>query len=129
MLALTVTAFVIGFTLRWTAVLVACLPILIKASITDVSLITPFHGWFALLCRVFWYVIHVPSFNCTTNRRIASLNYFCCNYFSRDLFGGDYSHVYSKATSLAREAIYELLLRLARQLSNLNPVCICTEQT
>jgi len=36
---------------------------------------------------------------------MASLNYFCCNYFSRGLIGGHYSHVYSKATSLAREAI------------------------
>ncbi|KAK7376713.1 hypothetical protein VNO80_02127 [Phaseolus coccineus] len=61
--ALTVTAFVIGFTLSWklTAVVVACLPLLIGASITE-------------------------------------------QLFLKG-FGGDYSHAYSKATSLAREAI------------------------
>ncbi|CAJ1972553.1 unnamed protein product [Sphenostylis stenocarpa] len=61
--ALTVTAFVIGFTLSWklTAVVVACLPLLIGASITE-------------------------------------------QLFLKG-FGGDYNHAYSKATSLAREAI------------------------
>lgn len=61
--ALTVTAFVIAFTLSWklTAVVVACLPLLIGASITE-------------------------------------------QLFLKG-FGGDYSHAYSKATSLAREAI------------------------
>ncbi|XP_020207666.1 ABC transporter B family member 13 [Cajanus cajan] len=61
--ALTVTAFVIAFTLCWklTAVVVACLPLLIGASITE-------------------------------------------QLFLKG-FGGDYVHTYSKATSLAREAI------------------------
>lgn len=49
--ALTVTAFVIGFTLSWklTAVVVACLPLLIGASITEVNLINPLHLPFSLL--------------------------------------------------------------------------------
>ncbi|KAK7382939.1 hypothetical protein VNO78_28603 [Psophocarpus tetragonolobus] len=61
--ALTVTAFVIAFTLSWklAAVVVACLPLLIGASITE-------------------------------------------QLFLKG-FGGDYVHAYSKATSLAREAI------------------------
>ncbi|KAL2319184.1 hypothetical protein Fmac_033060 [Flemingia macrophylla] len=61
--ALTVTAFVIAFTLSWklTAVVVACLPLLIGASITE-------------------------------------------QLFLKG-FGGDYVQAYSKATSLAREAI------------------------
>ncbi|XP_054817439.1 ABC transporter B family member 13-like isoform X2 [Prosopis cineraria] len=61
--ALTVTAFVIAFTLSWrlTAVVVSCLPLLIGASITE-------------------------------------------QLFLKG-FGGDYSASYSRATSLAREAI------------------------
>ncbi|XP_057424427.1 ABC transporter B family member 13-like [Lotus japonicus] len=61
--ALTVTAFVIAFTLSWklTAVVAACLPLLIGASITE-------------------------------------------QLFLKG-FGGDYSRAYTRATSLAREAI------------------------
>ncbi|KAK4275085.1 hypothetical protein QN277_018224 [Acacia crassicarpa] len=61
--ALTVTAFAIAFTLSWklTAVVAACLPLLIGASITE-------------------------------------------QLFLKG-FGGDYSAAYSRATSLAREAI------------------------
>ncbi|OIW21800.1 hypothetical protein TanjilG_10976 [Lupinus angustifolius] len=61
--ALTVTAFAIAFTLSWklTSVVVACLPLLIGASITE-------------------------------------------QLFLKG-FGGDYSHAYSRATSLAGEAI------------------------
>ncbi|CAJ2675776.1 unnamed protein product [Trifolium pratense] len=61
--ALTLTAFIIAFTLSWklTLVVVACLTLLIGASITE-------------------------------------------QLFLKG-FGGDYSHAYSKSTSLAREAI------------------------
>ncbi|KAI4316955.1 hypothetical protein L6164_024877 [Bauhinia variegata] len=61
--SLTVTAFVIAFTLSWklTAVVVACLPLLVGASITE-------------------------------------------QLFLKG-FGGNYSHAYSRATCVAREAI------------------------
>ena len=41
---------------------------------------------------------------CTTNRRIAKFKLFLQQLFLKG-FGGDYNHAYSKATSLAREAI------------------------
>jgi len=41
---------------------------------------------------------------CTTTRRIAKFILFFLQLFLKG-YGGDYSHVYSKATSLAREAI------------------------
>ncbi|KAL1311985.1 hypothetical protein HN51_038637 [Arachis hypogaea] len=65
--ALTATAFAIAFTLSWklTCVVVACLPLLIGASITE-------------------------------------------QLFLKG-FGGDYSHAYSRAISLAREAIANIL--------------------
>lgn len=91
--ALTVTAFVIAFILSWrlAAVVAASLPLLIGAFVAEVS-----------------------------NRNhqvIISIIFSACNYkfmfsyvfFSQQLFlkgfGGDYNRAYSRATSVAREAI------------------------
>lgn len=88
--ALTVTAFVIAFTLSWriAAVVIASLPLLIGASITEVSFRNHFDKQLGL------FFSHVNT---------------CFSYHLQQLFlkgfGGDYNKAYSRATSVAREAI------------------------
>ncbi|KAK6938975.1 ABC transporter-like, ATP-binding domain [Dillenia turbinata] len=84
-IALTVTAFVIAFTLCWRVASVVCatFPVLIAASIAE---------------ELFPFLHLIPLiFVCVLCMHMQQL-------FLKG-FGGDYSHAYSRATSVAREAI------------------------